>query len=315
MPASKSPLKTQKASAARQTPANGKNVPKTAEAAAQDNARASLIEQLIGSVDAAEALEENNVQSIVDRIRSVIDDDNISIESVSGMIAAEPELADKILAMANSAALNPRRVPVHDLKMAVLRAGLNLVSSTMIAYTVRQLSRSSVMAGMEEQLSVLWRRAVLIASLCYVIAKRLTRINPDMAMLTGLLHGVGRLYVVTHKTRSAKSFKGLALYKSIEQEWSADLLRSMFGLDDEKAEPNALRETAQFSKSTHAMAALSDVLMAATIIALYENDPVALQTQFAKSRLETKLGLSEEILKHLMEESAEELSALQALLI
>ena len=261
-------------------------------------------------------MEENNVQSIVDRIRSVIDDDSVSIDSVTNMIAAEPELAERIMNMANSASLNPRRVPVRDLKMAVLRAGLNFVSSTMVAYTVRQLSQRAVMAGMEEQLAVLWQRAVLVASLCYVIAKRLTRINPDMALLTGLLHGVGRLYVITHKKKVRDSFKGIAFYESIEQEWSKDLLKSMLGsLCGEEHDSGTIIEAAQLSKSTHAMAALTDVLMAATIIAVYEQDPLEMEKQLVKARAETKLGLSKEVTAHLLEESSEELSALQALLV
>ena len=276
----------------------------------------SLIETLIGSTENDEALDENHVQSIIERIRSVIDDDNVSIESVTNMISAEPELTERIMAMANSAALNPRRVPVHDLKMAVLRAGLNFVSNAMVAYTVRQLSRRAVMAGMEEQLEVLWKRAVLVASLCYVIAKRLTRINPDMALLTGLLHGVGRLYVITHKAHVYDSFKGIALSKSIEQEWSKDLLKSMLGaLYGEQGSSNTITETAQISKSTHAMATLSDVLMAATIIAVYEKDPEEMQRQLVKVRVDIKFGLSKELTEHLLEESSEELSALQALLV
>ena len=276
----------------------------------------SLIETLIGATENAEALDENHVQSIIERIRGVIDDDNVSIESVTNMISAEPELTERIMAMANSAALNPRRVPVYDLKMAMLRAGLNFVSNAMVAYTVRQLSRRAVMAGMEEQLEVLWKRAVLVASLCYVIAKRFTRINPDMALLTGLLHGVGRLYVITHKTRVHATFKGIAFSKSIEQEWSKDLLKSMLGtLYGEQGTSTTIVETVQLSKSTHAMATLSDVLMAATIIAVYEKEPEEMQRQLVKVRVDVKFGLSKELTEHLLQESSEEFSALQALLI
>jgi HD-like signal output (HDOD) protein len=44
-------------------------------------------------------------------------------------------------------------------------------------------------------LNVLWEESISVASICQVIARR-TKINPDEAFLTGLLHGIGRLYIM-----------------------------------------------------------------------------------------------------------------------
>ena len=40
--------------------------------------------------------------------------------------------------------------------------------------------------------------------MCFVIAKRFTRLNPDQALLTGLLHVLGRLYIIMRSKDAAE---------------------------------------------------------------------------------------------------------------
>lgn len=62
---------------------------------------------------------------------------------------------------------------------------------------MRQLRRRDVRSPVARaEIEAIWRDSLKVASLCYVIAKHYSRVNADQAMLTGLLHGLGRLYIV-----------------------------------------------------------------------------------------------------------------------
>ncbi len=43
----------------------------------------------------------------------------------------------------------------------------------------------------------LWERSVNVAALAYVIAKKMTPLNPDEAMFAGIVHDLGRFYLLS----------------------------------------------------------------------------------------------------------------------
>src|SRR6185437_14907760 len=72
-------------------------------------------------------------------------------------------LSAQLMRMANSAALNPARTPVTDLKAAVARVGLDSVRTATIACAVQQLRAAPQLRGLERQLDALWQRSILVA--------------------------------------------------------------------------------------------------------------------------------------------------------
>ncbi len=64
-----------------------------------------------------------------------------------------------------------------------------------MAFAVRQLRLAPALRSIAKPLNVLWEESISVASISQVIARR-TKISPDEAFLTGLLHGIGRLYIM-----------------------------------------------------------------------------------------------------------------------
>src|ERR1700752_2955983 len=128
---------------------------------------------------------------IVMRVQKVLADENADASRVVRVIGSEPGLATQLVRMANSAALNPSGTRVMDLRTAVARVGLDTVRSATIAFAIQQLRDAPALKGQEKQLGVLWRHGVQVASLCYAVARRLTTVGADTAMLAGLLQGIG----------------------------------------------------------------------------------------------------------------------------
>jgi HD-like signal output (HDOD) protein len=111
---------------------------------------------------------------------------------------------------------------VTDLRKAVSRMGFNMVRSVAVAFAMRQLRRKDVYSPMAQaQLEQAWNDSVEVAAACFVIAKRFTRVNPDQALLTGLLHVLGHLYIIM-RSKDTEELSETELREVVEG-WHANI--------------------------------------------------------------------------------------------
>jgi HD-like signal output (HDOD) protein len=250
--------------------------------------------------------------AIAARVQHVLADENVSTERVVKVIGAEPVLATQLLSIANSVALNPSGRQIADLRTAVARVGLNTVRTATIAYAVRQLRAGAELKPIAQQLAALWHRNVLIASLCYVVARSRSRVNADTALLTGMLHGVGRLCIMTRAVRHPTLFTNPSTYHLIERDWHLSIAVEL--LTNWEVSPEivaAVRDSEDYAREPRNEASLTDVLMAANMIAVYDGQPEFLEARLQSVRAISKLGLTREICEQLTQESAQEIAALR----
>jgi HD-like signal output (HDOD) protein len=249
---------------------------------------------------------------IAARVQHVLADENVSTDRVVKVISTEPMLAANLLNMSNSVALNPSGRHIADLKTAVARVGLNTVRTATIAHAVRQLRAAEELKPIAKQLATLWERNVLVASLCYVVARRRSRVNPDTALLAGLLHGVGRLYIMTRAVRHPALFSNPSSYQLIERDWHLSIgtaLLTNWGIAAEVVV--AVRDSEDYAREPRETVSLTDVLVAANMIAIHSDQPEFLEARLATVRAISKLELTREICETLVRESAEEIAALR----
>ena len=135
---------------------------------------------------------------VVRRLQMALISDRTTIKDIVGIVSSEPVLSARFMQMANSAAMNPNGTPVASLNNAVNRLGFNLVRTVSTAFALRQLSRDSSLEAIRPDLEQVWKTSNEVASLCYGVAKQAFGRQPDEAMLAGLLHSIGRLYILLH---------------------------------------------------------------------------------------------------------------------
>jgi HD-like signal output (HDOD) protein len=250
------------------------------------------------------------------RVQKVLSEDGASSETVVRVLGAEPVLATRVLSMANSAALNPGGKPVTELRAAVTRLGFDALRAAAVGFAMAQLRRAKAFVGIERHLNVLWQHSVLVASLCFVVARRSNKINPDMAMLTGLVHGVGKLYILTHSMRHPALFGDQTMYQRIVRDWHGNiakaLLESWFMADEIVTAVSSYEDSARELRGTSAV--LADVLEIADMLSMCKDSPDLIRTHLADRKAAVHLGLDADICKALVGESAEELAALRSAL-
>lgn len=148
----------------------------------------------------AKDLEDQNLElpafpEAVIRIQQALKDPETSGDDIVHILASEPALAARLLRIANSVAFRRADKEITDLRKAVARMGFNVIRSVSTAFAMRQLKRKDELKDVRPQIEAIWRESIEAAALCYVLAKSV-RVNPDHAMLMGLLHVLGKLYIV-----------------------------------------------------------------------------------------------------------------------
>jgi len=249
---------------------------------------------------------------IVMQVQRVLADDNADASRIVRVIGSEPVLAAQLVRMANSAALNPGRTPITDLKSAVARVGLDTVRTATIAFAIQQLRDAPALRGLEKQLGVLWRHGVQVAALSHSVARRLTNVSGDTAMLAGLLQGIGKLYILTRASKHRSLFADALTYQTIEHDWHLSIAAALlenWGIAEEIVQ--AVHESENGERETRGAHTLADVLVVATTLAELNGDPSVLKAACQCSKPLQRMKLDFKACETFLKESANEIAALR----
>ncbi|MCC6171260.1 MAG: HDOD domain-containing protein [Gammaproteobacteria bacterium] len=246
------------------------------------------------------------------RVQRLLADESTSAERIVRVLGAEPALAARILSMANSAALNPSGQRITDLRAAVTRMGFDMLRSAAIAFAMAQVQAAEQYRAIEKPLKAIWRRSVEVASLCRVIARRHDELSGDAALLAGLLHGVGKLYILTRAARHPRLFADQASFQSIVRDWHADITKALlesWKIDDELIE--AVHGFEDPERVGRGPLSLGDVLAVADLLASLRNEPDLLELRLAECYSAARLGVDTTTLPQVLNDCNAEMNALK----
>lgn len=139
------------------------------------------------------------------KLQREFDDPDCHIDRATRMVAAEPLLSARTVAIANSAAYNPSGREIANVRAAVARLGFGTLKSMVAAVVVRQLSSKSTTPRLCAKSAQLWEHTAHVAALSQVIAKKVTRVDPETALFAAIVHEVGGFYLLSR----ADDFPGL----------------------------------------------------------------------------------------------------------
>src|SRR5271168_678789 len=139
---------------------------------------------------------------VVVRISQALADPNTSSDRLVTIVGAEPRLAARVLQTANSAAFRNSGKPLIDLRSAVTRLGQQMVQGTAMSYAMQNMKNEASLRSIAQPLGELWKRSIAVASISKLVAVR-SEVSADEAFLTGLLHGIGSLYIMAREASLA----------------------------------------------------------------------------------------------------------------
>jgi len=249
------------------------------------------------------------------RVRQVLSEPNSTLDKVVRVVSSEPALAARLLRIANSASLNTTGKPIKDLRTAINRMGYNLVRSACMSFAMAQVRASPKLEAVRSDLNRLWERSMLVAAFSCVVARRCTRINPDEAMLTGLLHGIGKLYVYTRVADHPALFRDAATLNQIVDDWHVEIGKAILeNWGFAEATVQAVADQAIVDRPGIESADLSDVILVASVFASFQADAAGLQLALVPLPAAARLGLDEANIAAILRDFAIEVGALKSAL-
>lgn len=249
------------------------------------------------------------------RVRKVLSDANSSVEKVTRVVGSEPALAARLMRIANSASLNTTGKAITDLRTAINRMGYNMVRSASMSFAMAQIRTNAKLGNVKHYLDDLWGRSTTVAAFAYVVARNCTKINPDQAMLTGMMHGLGQLYVLTRAADHPELFGSAGTLNQIINDWHAQIGKAILeNWDFPEVMVQAVADQQDLHRDHVDGADLSDVIAIAILMASFTEDLDGLQIALQGVPAARRLGLDSTKTQAVMQDSAAEVGALRSAL-
>jgi HD-like signal output (HDOD) protein len=248
-------------------------------------------------------------------VRRILSDAKASIDQVVRVVGSEPALAARLMRISNSASLNRSGRAVVDLRTAINRIGYNMVRSAAMAFSMAQIRKANKLAGLEHHLNELWQRSTLVAAFAYVLARTCSRVNPDEAMLGGMMHGIGKLYILTRATDHPELFADSKMLGGIINEWHASIAKAILeNWDFSEEMASAIGDQDDHGRAEPGAPDLRDVIAVAILMASHSSDLAGLAAALHDLPSRQRLGLDEARTAVVMRQCAEEVAALNSAL-
>jgi HD-like signal output (HDOD) protein len=189
------------------------------------------------------------------------------------VVGAEPRLAARVLQTANSAAFNSSGKPLTDLRSAITRLGHQMVQSTAMSYAILNMKNEASLRSIAQPLTELWNRSIAVASICKLLAMR-TKVSSDEAFLTGLVHGIGNLYIMARAASAANTLGGQQSWMELIGGWQASIGQAVlqsWGFAEEMCE--AVGDQGDLDRRWRHEPRLVDILIASLVLAEAHETP------------------------------------------
>ncbi len=229
----------------------------------------------------AEDLNSRNIQlpsfpDVVINIRTALEDPTCSSERLAEVVKTDPVLVARLLMSANSAFHNRAGIEIVDLNLAISRLGFEVVRNTAITLAVEQIFAASEHEDLKNAVKEIWSSSLSLASMSFVIARSEGKLNADNAFLCGLLHEIGKLYILT----KARDYPGLMgdsdSLNTVLEQWYTSIGKSIieaWGFSSEIAD--SVESDENVSDDENAAATLVDVVYLAKLVLGEDAEDVA----------------------------------------
>ena len=186
-----------------------------------DEARAlsaALVAELEESL-ADKKLQLPSLPEVALKIRKALGDESVSIAEIARLLGTDPALAARILKMANSAMFYRGGKSITSLYNAVAQLGHRMVRNVAISFAAQQVFIGYGSPQLRAYMTGIWQHSVHVAALAHMLARVRTRANADDAFLAGLLHEIGKLYILMRAKDNAEILAAEETFQSILQTW------------------------------------------------------------------------------------------------
>lgn len=226
-------------------------------------------------------------------VQQLVSSNRATDAEIAKLISTDPGLSVRLLQIANSP-LFRAQAKIDSLQTAITRMGHNTVRTLVNSLVVKQLFKPSSPA-LDRHFQSVWRHSVHVASVSRALACRCRHLDPDQAMLAGLIHQIGKLPILTLAEKFPELGKDeSALSQHLERLHPAIGKLIMKSWDLPESLSRATWEYLDFQRDPAPEADYVDVVQVAYLETLVSDNPSA-KPDLGTVPAFAKLGLDAEI--------------------
>ena len=245
------------------------------------------------------------------RVKQALADPDISAEQIARVVGSDPVFSARLLKVANSAMLNAAGSQINDLRLAIMRLGFKMAYNIAVSIAVEQVMNARAVDKLHPYFEELWHHSVEVAAYSYVIAARMTKINPDQAMLAGLLHDIGKYYILTKTDDFPQLFDDPETLNAIIRDWHTGVGRSILeAWNFSEAIAMSADEHESLDRMHVGSADLTDVVMVANLFAHQKNIEQLSEIDWQGVPALKRLNLTAETAFDVIQDSKEEMQSI-----
>ena len=125
------------------------------------------------------------------QVKKIVDNPSSNIHNIANIIIRDPSLTARILKVANNALYRGDH-EITNLQYAVSRMGLQLIKTLVTSHAITQMFNQPG-GRLKPFFDKLQKHSIEVSAHAYAIAINYSKINPDDALLAGLVHNIGYL--------------------------------------------------------------------------------------------------------------------------
>ena len=148
-------------------------------------------------------------------IREALAQENVAIDRVTGLIGSDPALAARLLKVANCALFHPGTKPIMDLRTAVMRLGLKMVRNLSLSIAAQQVFLGYSTRAIAPYVGEIWQHSIHVATLAHLLTTQAPEVSDEEAFLAGLLHEVGKLYILIRAKDHSELFRDAHAFRAV----------------------------------------------------------------------------------------------------
>jgi len=137
---------------------------------------------------------------------------DLGINQVVKIIELDVAIVAKLIQLANSSLYSPI-APITNCHAAVTRLGLDQTRKLVMGVSLKQLF-SCNNPQLMEKMQALWKNSLYVSSLSFVLAQENGTVNPEDALLAGLVSDIGTIPILHFAEQHPDEYPNLAVLES-----------------------------------------------------------------------------------------------------
>lgn len=162
-----------------------------------------------------------SVPDVAWKVRRATEREDSTADRIASVISVDPSISAKLVRACNSP-LYRGFSDVRTVRESVVRLGTRTTRQLVTVFSMREVfktQRTELQRAMER----LWKHAREVAALCWVLADAATSLDPEEALLAGLLHDLGAIPVIVHAEHHVDIFADRQLLDRVVDELKPDI--------------------------------------------------------------------------------------------